>query len=533
MGISEARLSAQLTSARVGALSLTAAVLIALLRVVHPFPGSEHLYYLPIAGAAVASRAAMTAVVVASCLGLSLFEVSPGVLPVAMRAAGYLGVAVVAGVGRRLLLGNARAELSGLGQIMVSIIGSLNLEEVLSTIARAAAEGMGAKACSFRLLSDDGRRLLLSGTHGLSERYLQKGPVEVALSPVDQQVLGGRVVIVSDPASDRWFQYPEETRHEGIGSVICAPIRADSEMLGVMRVYGQRPHQFTPADAHFVELLGEQAGRAIKNARLYGDMRDRYQRLDAVERVKSEYLRRVSHELRSPLAAMQSSLQLLLKGLLGPMPDKQRDMVETAARRGESLLALLNDMLLLARTRSEAWQCRVERLPLAEVLGKITHLYEAMAVSRQVQVVAEVPSDLPIIMACAEELEEMLSNLVANAIRYTPAGGSVRVTARRDGERVFVRVEDTGIGIAEEDLPRVFDEFYRADNARHTQKEGTGLGLAVVRSIAEMHGGTVTVQSRVGEGSVFEVSLPVSLAGVEAGQQISHLAGGERHADTG
>ena len=508
MPLTEASVWRQLASTKVGLASLLAVLLISLLRVVLPFAGSEHFYYLPIIAAALQGGfgGGGIAAIVAFALSLLAGAASPAVL--SLRAMCFVGAALLAAEGRRRMVRRAEAECADIGQIMTSIASSLNLEEVLSTMAERLASAMGVKACSFRLLSEDGRSLGLAGTHGLSDRYLAKGPVEVAHSPVDQQVLRGRVVTVGPAASDAWFQYPEEAKREGIESLLCVPLRTAGEVLGVVRLYSEMPRRFSAWEVHFVTMLAEQAGLAIKNARLYGDMRARYQRLSEMERVKSEYMRKVSHELRAPLAAMQSSLQLLLKGLLGEMPERQREMIETAVRRGAGLLELLDDMLVLSRTRGGAWLTQMKELQVAEVVRKVVGLFEARARSKQLTLEVDLAADLPTIVGYAEGLEQLFGNLVANAIRYTARGGKVRIAAEAGNDTARVIVADSGIGIPQDELPYIFDEFYRAENARELEKEGTGLGLAVVKSMVEMHGGTVGAESQVGQGTIFRVSLP-------------------------
>jgi len=508
MPLTEARQWAQLVSTRLGIASLLALPLISLLRLVLPFVGSEHLYYLPIIAASFQGGfgGGIIAALVAFALSLLAGAASPAAL--SGRVICFLGAALVAAEGRRRMVTRAEIECADIGRIMTSIVSSLNLEEVISTIAERLASAMGVKACSFRLLSEEGKNLVLAGTYGLSETYLAKGPVEVAYSPVDQQVLTGRVVTVADAASDAWFQYPEEAKQEGIASVLCVPLRTSGEVVGVVRLYSERLRYFSAREVHFVTMLADQAGLAIKNARLYGDMWTRYQRLSEMERVKSEYMRKVAHELRAPLGAMQSSLQLLRKGLLGEMPERQREMVETAVRRGAGLIELLDDMLVLSRTRGGAWVSQMKELRVAEVVRKVVGLFEAGARSKRVSLEADLPSDLPTIVGYAEGLEQLFGNLVANAIRYTPRGGKVRVAAQPGSDTIRVIVTDTGIGIPEDELPNIFEEFYRAENARKFEKEGTGLGLSIVKNIVEMHGGTVSVESKVGQGTTFQVFLP-------------------------
>jgi signal transduction histidine kinase len=230
-----------------------------------------------------------------------------------------------------------------------------------------------------------------------------------------------------------------------------------------------------------------------------------FKELDAM---KNDFVHMVSHELRSPMTAIKLQHEVILDGLAGEVTPKQRELLSRARAKIQGLLDLINDSLDIARI--EAGHRQLELIPLnpGEVLQEVAHLLEAKAADQKVTLKLAVPPDLPPVRADRRSLEEVFINLVSNAINYSPDGGEVAITGLSHGEYVEVRVSDQGIGIEPEEIPKIFDKFYRVKNPRARQIIGTGLGLCIVRGIVDAHRGTVEVESRLGEGSTFRVLLP-------------------------
>jgi signal transduction histidine kinase len=232
-----------------------------------------------------------------------------------------------------------------------------------------------------------------------------------------------------------------------------------------------------------------------------------YETLQESERTKSQYMRKVAHELRAPLGTIETALKVVLQGMAGALDGPSRDLIGRAERRAGELAAVTRDLLLLARAREAG--LGQERVPVA-LGGLLAEVIEDLRPSAQSKNVA-----LWIDTGCEGgvvgdpvAIRQLVANLVENGIRYTNSGGSVAARLSSRNGCVVLEVEDTGIGIAEEDLPRVFDEFYRGANARAFASEGTGLGLAICKVVAERHGGNITVKSRPGYGTCFTVTLP-------------------------
>ncbi len=233
-----------------------------------------------------------------------------------------------------------------------------------------------------------------------------------------------------------------------------------------------------------------------------------YRKLQDVHEARAFYVRKVSHELRAPLSAMRSLLQVVLKGLMGPLTDEQRNTLARIDRRADGLLGLVSDLMMFARLEAEVRPSQRTLVPMDELVGNNARLLmeEAKAKNLALQV-SVVPATVE---GNREDLRQLVTNLISNAIRYTPPGGHIWVIGVIHGPRFVLHVRDTGIGIPKDKLGRIFDEFYRTPSARQMVPEGTGMGLAISKRIAQMHGGSIEVQSTEGEGTTFTVTLPLA-----------------------
>jgi signal transduction histidine kinase len=231
-------------------------------------------------------------------------------------------------------------------------------------------------------------------------------------------------------------------------------------------------------------------------------------KLEAQDRLKSQYVLMVSHDLQSSLSTVQSCLDVVLSSFGSTLPEKPREMIARAEQRSAHLLHYVRDLLNLSRIRA-AMDVVKETLDVSVAVTKAVDEWKSQLEEKRLQFSVETSSPSRVI-ANREAVEELLSNLLFNAIKYTPPGGKIRVSIRPHSDNGFIQVaiEDTGIGIFPEDISRVFDDFFRAKNAQVLDKNGTGLGLSIAKQAVEMHGGKIWVESRVGKGSVFKFTLP-------------------------
>lgn len=238
------------------------------------------------------------------------------------------------------------------------------------------------------------------------------------------------------------------------------------------------------------------------------ELEDACGNLAELEQMKGENLRRISHEIKPPLVAIEGWLKGVLDDLAGEVPARQREIIARAERRTRELLALVSDMLVLSRARDA--RLFTERLPvdLTEIAQRVAASEMTRAAERSISISTQLSPETPPVLGEADALGQLLAHLVSNAVNYTPNGGRVEIRLEGAGDMVRLQVTDTGIGIPSADLPKIFNEFFRSENARRYSEEGTGLGLSIARTIVESHGGEIEASSQVGVGSTFTVILP-------------------------
>lgn len=399
-------------------------------------------------------------------------------------------------------LSDAYLHIQTVYEVARTASSTLQLQEVLNHIAKSAAEAMQVKACAILLMGESGPYVETLAAFGLSEHYLHMGPINIEESRFISQTLAlGQPTIVANIAREQRVQYLEETHAEGIVSILCVPLLIRGKAQGVICVYSGQPDQFVDSDATFLSTLATAGATAIDNARAY-------QALELADRAKSEFVRMVSHELRSPLSAVQSMLRLMETGVVGPLTERQENLVERSQRRISALLAMVSDLLELAAGKMEMLQGEKKQVNLKHIVAKVTELMQATAEEKQIEYRVEIAEQPLLLVGFEDGLERVIMNLVSNAVKYTLKGGSVIVRAWSEDNQIRLEISDTGIGIPEEALPRIFSEFYRAKNAKALEVEGTGLGLVIAKDVIEQHGGQISVESTVGKGSTFSVSLP-------------------------
>ncbi|MBI3028148.1 MAG: HAMP domain-containing protein [Candidatus Rokubacteria bacterium] len=231
--------------------------------------------------------------------------------------------------------------------------------------------------------------------------------------------------------------------------------------------------------------------------------------LRRLERVRTEFVANVSHELRTPLTAIRGYLETLLEGGLDER-DNARRFLEIVSRHTERLGRLLDDLTDLSNIELGKVALELQPTELGEALEAVVAIIEPRAAGKDVSLAADLPPDLPRVLADADRLAQILINLLDNAVKFTPAGGRVTVTAAARDQMVEIAVADTGIGIPSTDLPRITERFYRVDKARSRELGGTGLGLAIVKHLVQAHGGALGIESEAGKGTTVRFTLPLA-----------------------
>jgi two-component system phosphate regulon sensor histidine kinase PhoR len=231
--------------------------------------------------------------------------------------------------------------------------------------------------------------------------------------------------------------------------------------------------------------------------------------LKEIEQVKSQFVTMVTHELRAPLAAIEGYLSAYLSGLAGTDPQVSRQMLDRAKQRAHALLQLVNDLLEFSRLEAKGVSRKKELLDLSDVINGTVELLKTQGEPKALEFQVELPQSMPLIEADRCEMEQLFTNLISNAIKYNVKRGKVSISAKTSKQSLNIKVADTGIGIAEEHLPHIFEEFYRVSGPQTRYTTGTGLGLSIVKKIVESHFGRIEVDSKIDKGTTFTVKFPI------------------------
>ncbi len=349
----------------------------------------------------------------------------------------------------------------------------------------AAARAVRADAVAVLLLG--GERLTAAACRGLPDDW----PLEE--SPPDRETLAGQVVRVGEG-------HPEVPLPPGFAASLCIPLALPARPLGVLRVY-RREGPFSPAEEEYLLALSSLGAVAIQAAQETAE-------LERIEAAKSRFIHVATHELRSPIAVAQSLVRNVVKGYAGPLTAQQKDLFARISARLDFLEHLVNDLLDLAASRAPELAEEECAVAINASVGRAALLLMPRAEEKGVNLVFRPCCEELAVMATEEGLDRIFVNLIENGIKYTPPGGTVTVTMGREEGEVWVKVSDTGIGIPPEAMPHLFEEFYRAPNARAVNAVGTGLGLTIVRELVERYRGRIEVESEVGKGTTFTVTFP-------------------------
>lgn len=394
-------------------------------------------------------------------------------------------------------------------EVMLASSSTLDFDLVLERTVKALHRALQVAQVSF-LLPDEQGRFLTS--------YSSSPEVEAARIPIEGSLIGqvyltGQPILVRDTAERKVALGQDSIGEPPVRSLLAVPVQSGPNITAVLQAGSFKPGAFGEDEMRVFTTISGQLAVTLENARLYkkleaqtAELLKAYRELQEVTRLRTELVQNVSHELRTPLSLISGYTELLLEGDLGPLSPKQQEVLQTIRERSAGLarsihnLTMLQNMprMILERTQ----------VSLAELIRNAVAGFQALAEKSGVVFREELPADLPPLWADRERLELVFSHLVENAIKFSPQGGTVTIQAWADEQWVYASVKDEGIGIPQDRLHLIFERFYQVDGSASRRFGGMGVGLALVWEIVEAHGGTVTVESEVGKGSTFTVTLP-------------------------
>ena len=411
---------------------------------------------------------------------------------------------------------SADPEIELLNRLGGLFTGSLSLNDNIEAMLSATSRMVAFDAATVFLLNPDGRELTAIAT------YPHRDEVpHIARFTMGEGILGfaveqQRTLNVSDATQDPRFKMLDQSRSPR--SLIVQPLATPQRLVGAMTLSRQRVDPFTELDAAILKVITNQAAIAIDNGRLYEQLEAHLEDLEAanaqiaeVSRLKSEFLANMSHELRTPLNAILGFSELLRDDLAGKITDKQRrDCLDNIYNSGRHLLSLINDVLDLTKIEAGRMDLVYEDFTVESALREVLNVVRALAMKKEIEIGSTVePVDLALI-ADKNKFKQVLYNLLSNAIKFTPNRGRVEVRAGRlEGDLLRIQVQDSGIGIPQEQQHKIFGAFYQVQSASNREYPGTGLGLALTKRLLELHGGSIEFESAPGQGTTFAAVIPL------------------------
>jgi signal transduction histidine kinase len=424
-------------------------------------------------------------------------------------------------------------ELERLRHVAATLLASSELSLLLQEVSDAARDLLQAEGAAVALVVEEGRFLKVQAATGsLAETRGRLVPTEGSLAGV--VVANGAPLLSNDMDADpRSYKMPglEVT----LRTVAIAPLRSAGVVIGTVSVYNRRGGRaFSEHDLQILQTLGDQVVVGLDRASVLEEVRRNERALAAknaelqrATRLKSEFLANMSHELRTPLNAIIGFSDLILSEGVGEVNPQQREMLDAVLRNGRHLLELINGVLDLSKIEAGRMSLSLEPTDLREAItGAVTDT-ESLRRAKKQDVWLELDNTPLNVVADGVRVRQVLFNLLSNASKFTGEGGTIILSALstrapmappsdRAGDQpklvtkdvVWVSVADTGIGIAPEDMPKLFREFSQVDSSASRQAQGTGLGLALSKKLVEMHGGTIGAESLPGRGSTFWFILP-------------------------
>jgi NtrC-family two-component system sensor histidine kinase KinB len=357
--------------------------------------------------------------------------------------------------------------------------------------ARLFSEILSEKQRTEAVIKHMADGLLVLDQHGV---VLSCNPAIAMLLDMRQQDIVGR--LAAAPDADPRLR------------AICVPVEAHGRPgTGTLAHDATVPRSGLPPRALrvFSTPVSDEDGQPLGEVRVVHDVTQEHE----IEEMRDEFFSTISHDLRTPLSSIRGFVRLLLDNQV-PDEGTQREFLGLIGQQTERLEQMVNNLLDISRLEAGKLTLRREPLQLATILREATSKLQGMARDKHVRLESDMPADLPTVAGDGGWLEQVATNLIGNAVKFTPAGGQITVSARRSAGEVVAEVRDTGIGVPADLLERIFDKYYRVPGASGEQVEGTGLGLHIAKRIVEAHGGRIWAESMLGQGSVFRFTLPCS-----------------------
>ena len=399
---------------------------------------------------------------------------------------------------------------------------NLKLASVLDTAVQIIQRLLNARASTITMLSEDNTELILAAATGVKKQYMRELRLKLNDTISGEVVKQGQMIYISDTHAHKDFLFFDDV----VRSLLVLPLIARGQVVGTLTVDSDAPDVFTESDIQLMTVAAAQVGIAIANARLFEELERHaaelsraYEELKESDRLKDELVQNVSHELRTPLTFVKGYVDLLMDGEMGVVTSEQMEALHIVSEKTDVITRLIHDIMALQRI--DAGNLQLEELAMADLIETAVAGHRLVANDKGIEVAHSLSEEKGVVMIDKGRINQVLDNLIGNAVKFSPDGGTITISLEDRGDEVCVTVSDQGIGLAEDQRERIFDRFYQIDGSAIRRFGGTGLGLAIVKRIIDAHHGRVWVESEVNRGSTFYFTLPRSR--MEAAQTEARL----------
>jgi GAF domain-containing protein len=408
-------------------------------------------------------------------------------------------------------------ELKALGEVGQTVSSTLDLETVLTRIVSHAVQLSGTDGGAIYEYDEPSEEFLLRATDHMEEELinaLRANPPRLGDGVVGRAAASRQPVEVPNILEERAYapRMRQMLERFGFRASLAVPLLREDRIIGGLVVRRKAIGEFRPEVIDLLKTFATQSVLAIQNARLFREIEEKSQQIEAANRHKSEFLANMSHELRTPLNAIIGFSEVLGERLFGELNDKQAEYTDDILTSGRHLLSLINEILDLSKVEAGRMELELATFDLPLAIDNARTFVRERATRHGITLDVKVDERLGDFVGDERKIKQILLNLLSNAVKFTPEGGRIGINARQTDGVVEISVTDTGIGITAEDQPKIFEEFRQVGSDNAKKIDGTGLGLTLAKKFVELHGGKIWVTSAVAKGSTFTFTLPMTAA---------------------
>jgi signal transduction histidine kinase len=398
--------------------------------------------------------------------------------------------------------------------ISQSILEASSITHILNELLEKTMAVSGFDLGNIRLFDTSGRIVdaAYKGYRNLERarlRHYRRTENTENTMALREVINSGSVLVIEDiPTEGRMKGFKEE----GAQSVIAVPLAARGEIYGVIAVGTRTRRHFAPAEVGLIESIGAEIGMAVQKSRLLEETQRQAEKLEEANKLHADFSAMIAHDLRSPLHTIIGASEMMKDGLLGPLNEDQKNWLDRIKNNATGLINLVSDFLDVSKLESGRIELSRAEINIADLVHNTLQNFAPLATSKNITLTCAVDESMFPIHADRRRLDQVLTNLVSNAVKFTGSGGAIEVRLRTDTEGLRVEVEDSGVGIPHDEIETLFQKYRQVKSLTVPAQEGTGLGLVICKMIVEAHGGKIWVDSEEGKGAVFTFTLPFDIS---------------------